>query len=150
MDSDCKVLYFVVQEKNFSLPLTGIVEIIYFKIPMEVPQLKKPFKGVIDLRDQVIPVIDLRHILELSQDEDSSPEHILIVKIKKTLMGLIVDKVKDVLYLTASQLQGASFDNKEEQKFLKGIFKHQGELIMLLDIERILDLETYQMASQLV
>ena len=150
MNSDYKVLYFRIEEKNFSLPLSGIVEIIYFKPPMEVPQLKKPFKGVIDLLDKVIPIIDLRHVLELSQKEDSLPEHILVIKFKKTLMGLIVDKVRDVLYLTTSQLQGASFDNKEEQKYLKGIFKHDGELIMLLDIDRILDLETYQMASQLV
>ncbi|MBI3594136.1 MAG: chemotaxis protein CheW, partial [Nitrospirae bacterium] len=73
---------------------------------------------------------------------------ILIIKFKSTLMGLIVDKVKDVLYLNSSHLQAASFENKEEQKFLKGIFKHQGELIMLLDIQRILDLETYEMANQ--
>jgi purine-binding chemotaxis protein CheW len=150
MDSDFKVLFFKVQGKNVSLPLSGIVEIIYFKSPMEVPQLKKPFEGVIDLRDKVIPVIDLRHLLEMSSNETSSPEHILIIKFKKTLMGLIVDKVKDVLYLPALELQAASFENKEEQRFLKGIFKHKGELILLLDIERILDLDTYQMASQLV
>jgi purine-binding chemotaxis protein CheW len=150
MDSDFKVLFFKVQGKNVSLPLSGIVEIIYFKSPMEVPQLKKPFKGVIDLRDKVIPVIDLRHLLEMSPNETSPPEHILIIKFKKTLMGLIVDEVKDVLYLPSLELQAASFENKEEQRFLKGIFKHQGELILLLDIERILDLDTYQMASQLV
>jgi purine-binding chemotaxis protein CheW len=148
MESDFKVLHFKIQEKNFSLPLSGIVEIIYFKLPMEVPQLKRPFKGVIDLRDKVIPVIDLRNLLEMSQAETGSPEHILIIKFKSTLMGLIVDKVKDVLYLNATQLQAASFENKEEQRYLKGIFKHQGELIMLLDIQRILDLETYEMANQ--
>jgi purine-binding chemotaxis protein CheW len=148
MESEFKVLHFRIQEKNFSLPLSGIVEIIYFKLPMEVPQLKRPFKGVIDLRDKVIPVIDLRNLLEMSQAETGSPEHILIIKFKSTLMGLIVDKVKDVLYLNATQLQAASFENKEEQRYLKGIFKHQGELIMLLDIQRILDLETYEMANQ--
>ncbi|MBI1823588.1 MAG: purine-binding chemotaxis protein CheW [Nitrospirae bacterium] len=148
MESDFKVLHFRIQDKNFSLPLSGIVEIIYFKPPMEVPQLKKPFKGVIDLRDVVIPIIDLRNLLELTQSESGSPDHILIIKFKSTLMGLIVDKVKDVLYLNSSHLQAASFENKEEQKFLKGIFKHQGELIMLLDIQRILDLETYEMANQ--
>jgi purine-binding chemotaxis protein CheW len=148
MESEFKVLHFRIQEKNFSLPLSGIVEIIYFKLPMEVPQLKRPFKGVIDLRDKVIPVIDLRTLLEMSQAETGSPEHILIIKFKTTLMGLIVDKVKDVLYLNATQLQAASFENKEEQRYLKGIFKHQGELIMLLDIQRILDLETYEMANQ--
>ncbi|MBI3594369.1 MAG: chemotaxis protein CheW, partial [Nitrospirae bacterium] len=122
MESDFKVLHFRIQDKNFSLPLSGIVEIIYFKPPMEVPQLKKPFKGVIDLRDVVIPIIDLRNLLELTQSESGSPDHILIIKFKSTLMGLIVDKVKDVLYLNSSHLQAASFENKEEQKFLKGIF----------------------------
>ena len=150
MDSDFKVLFFKVQGKNVALPLSGIVEIIYFKPPMEVPQLKKPFRGVIDLRDKVIPVIDLRHVLEMSLNDNSAPAHILIIKLKKTLMGLIVDEVKDVLYLPSLELQSASFEKSDEQKFLKGIFKHKGELIMLLDTEKILDLDTYQMASQLV
>ena len=150
MDSNFQILRFIIQQKGFSLPLAGIVEIIYFKPPMEVPQLREPFKGVIDLRDKVIPVMDLRQILEIKTAEAVPAEHILIIKFQKTLMGLIVDEVKDVLYLSGGQLQTATFRHHEQNKYLKGIFKHKDELIMLLDIDKVLDLEAYQMVNQLV
>jgi purine-binding chemotaxis protein CheW len=150
MSSDFKILRFNLQEKAFSLPLSGIVEIIYYKKPMEVPQLKEPFKGVINLRDKVIPIIDLRQILEMNPKEDAAPEHILIIRFKKTLMGLILDEVKDVLYFSANQLLTASFEDSRQDKYLKGIFKHKDELILLLDMDRILGLEAYQMLNQLV
>lgn len=150
MDSNFQILHFNVQKKGFSLPLAGIVEIIYFKPPMEVPHLHEPFKGVIDLRDKVIPVIDLRQLLEFKPAGDVPAEHILIIKFKKTFMGLIVDEVKDVLYLSAGQLQPATFQHEEQNKYLRGIFKHKDELIMLLDLDRVMDLEAYQMLNQLV
>ena len=65
-------------------------------------------------------------------------------------MGLIVDEVKDVLYLSAGQLQPATFQHQEQNKYLRGIFKHNDELIMLLDLDRVMDLEAYQMLNQLV
>ncbi|MHB8482463.1 MAG: chemotaxis protein CheW [Nitrospiria bacterium] len=150
MNADLQILHFKIRRRGFSLPLAGIVEIIYYKPPVEVPQLQEPFKGVIDLRDKVIPVIDLRQLLEINTEKNDPPEHILIIQFKKTLMGLIVDKVKDVLYLSEDQLQSATFQNQEQNKYLKGIFKHQDELIMLLDLDKILDLEAYQMLNQLV
>ena len=150
MDTNFQILHFKIRQKGFSLPLSGIVEIIYFKPPMEVPQLMEPFKGVIDLRGKVVPVIDLRQLLEIKAEDNIPARHILIIKFKKTLMGLIVDEVKDVIYLSEGQLQAATFQNQEQNKYLKGIFKHQDELIMLLDPDRILDLDAYQMLNQLV
>ncbi len=150
MDSNFQILHFNVQQKGFSLPLAGIVEIINFKPPMEVPHLHEPFKGVIDLRDKVIPVIDLGQLLEIKTSGDIPPEHILIIKVKKTFMALIVDEVKDVLYLLADQLQPATFQHQEQNKYLRGIFKHKEELIMLLDLDRVMDLEACQKLSQRV
>ena len=65
-------------------------------------------------------------------------------------MGLVVDQVKGVLYLSEGQLQAASFKDKTRSKYLKGIFKHKDELIMLLDLDKLMDLEAYQMLNQLV
>jgi len=146
---DSEVLYFVIRKKGFALPLSGIVEIILYQKPEVVPQFHDPFKGVIDLRGKVIPVIDFGAVLEV--DEAAPPsEHILIVRFKKTVMGLMVDQVKGVLYLSEDQLQAASFVDKARSKYLKGIFKNREDLIMLLDLNQLMDLEGYQMLNQLV
>jgi len=99
---------------------------------------------VINLRGQVIPVVELRSKFDLPHADDTEKTCIIVVQVGQgstlATIGLIVDEVAEVVNLQANQLEPTpTFGADVDTKFIQGIGKMNDRVIMLLDIERILN-----------
>ena len=131
-----KLVNFRIDRKDYALDIDKIIEIISYKEITPIPRLPLFVEGVVELRGVVIPVIDLKKKLQLTQVSDKSPSHILIVNIRRTKVGIIVDEVKEVIGVEERSIHlPHDFIKDKEFEYLKGICKFKDRLILILDVE---------------
>jgi purine-binding chemotaxis protein CheW len=141
------VVSFELREREYAVDLARVVEIIYFEGITPVPKSPAFIKGVIDLRGRVIPVLDLKEKLDLVSEQVSEsrdperPDHILIVKVRNRRLGLLVDRVREVVPIETDKIQAPHEIVRKHSEFLAGVCRTKGRLILLLDIEGLLNAE---------
>ena len=100
-----------------------------------VPNVQNFFKGVINLRGEVIPVMSLRLKFEMPEVEYTGNTRIIIVKSESNAsVGLIVDEVKEVVTLDERTIDEVIRDSKVDETYINGIGKNGDTLISLLDL----------------
>lgn len=101
-----------------------------------IPKAQRYFKGVINLRGEIIPVMSLRSKFGLEPDTFTNSTRIIIIKLEQqSSIGIIVDNVREVVTLQRDNIDKASFDtNDERAQYLSGVGKHGEGLITLLNI----------------
>lgn len=119
------------------------VENIERKMPItRVPYTKEFIKGVVNLRGNVIPVIDLRTRFGIEYKEYDDESRILIINHKDYKVGMIADSSSEVLQLEEADINEApSIKNRTNDAFIKSIGKNDGRIIMLIDLIKVLGLE---------
>lgn len=127
-------------DEQYGIDIKYIDNIIRMQQIYRVPKVQKYIKGVINLRGEVIPVVSVRAKMGFEEIEETKATRIIIVKIDgNDAVGLIVDEVKEVVTLEASQVEKVSYDAKEEKpNFVPAVGKDKGELISLLDLNTLL------------
>ncbi len=130
--------YIVIQlgAEQYGIDIKYIDNIVRMQNITRVPKVADYLKGVINLRGEVIPVMSIRLKMDLPADEITKATRIIILKLEQHgMIGIIVDEVKEVVTLSAENIEKMSYDAQEgKTNFISGIGKHAGELISLLDL----------------
>ena len=105
----------------------------------DVPQAPECVRGVINLRGEVTTVIDLRNILGLEQSEVTRTSRNLIVNSGEETIGLLVDRISDILALSSAQISPPPTNIKgvHGRSFL-GVHTLDSEIVVLLNVEEVL------------
>ena len=142
-----KYLTVVLESEAYGLNVLKIREIIRLQKITPVPQLPECVKGVINLRGRVIPIVDLRVKFGLKAEFDERT-CIVVVQVKRSAdqsiqLGLIVDRVEEVVLLTAAEIEPTpEFGTRVDTACLLGMAKVKDQVKTLLDIDRVVALET--------
>ena len=125
--------------EQYGIDIRYIDNIVRMQNITRVPKVPVYLKGVINLRGEVIPVMSLRLKMNLPEDEITRATRIIILKLEQQgNVGIIVDEVKEVVTLTADEIEKISYDSSDGKvNFINGIGKHNGELISLLDLNSV-------------
>ena len=138
-----RYLTFTLAQELFAITITSVREILDMAEITRIPQMPPAVRGVVNVRGAAIPVIDLRLRFGLEAAETTVNTRIIIVEIPTSdstvTLGAIADSVKEVLELdNASIAPPPSMGAAVNTAFLRGIGKHNGKFILLLDIEKVL------------
>jgi purine-binding chemotaxis protein CheW len=137
-----KYLTFVLAEEEYGLEILKVREIIGLMDITAVPRTPAFVKGVINLRGKVIPVVDLRLKFTMPEAERTDQTCIIVVDVGQIEMGIIVDKVSEVLDIEADEIEDTpSFGINLNTDFILGIGKAGGKVTILLDINKVLTTE---------
>lgn len=137
-----QLLIFYVGKEAFGINVCLVQELIRYIPPTQIPRAPLGVKGVINFRGEVIPVLDLRERFKLSSREYNQFSVIIVVEYFNKIMGLIVEEVSDIVYLPQEDIQAIpEISNEEKTAYLKGMGKQNERLILLLDMEKIMDLK---------
>jgi len=133
---------FLLNEQIYGIEVPKIKEVVSYRKITPLPNMVGFIKGIINLRGVVLPVFDLREKFNLSETT-YTPFHIIIVmEISGRAMGVIVDEISDVVELSPDEVQASSNLPPDVQaEYIKGIGKKEHELIVLLDVDRLLSSE---------
>lgn len=106
-----------------------------------VPKAQAYFKGIINLRGDIVPVMSIRTKMGIEDDVFTGKSRIIILKIEeKGLLGVIVDEVCEVVALSSDEIdEPAISSSNAKENFINGIGKHGEELISLFEINSIIE-----------
>lgn len=125
--------------EQYGIDIQYIDNIVRMQRITRVPKAQEYFKGVINLRGEVIPVMSLRLKFDFEEGEYTGKTRILILKPDgQSSVGIIVDAVKEVLTLDGTMIDKVSRDiNDERAGYISGVGKYEGNLISILNIAEI-------------
>ena len=125
-------------DEQYGIDIKYVDNIVRMQRTTRVPKVAPYIRGVINLRGEVIPIMNLRGKMELPEVEDTNSTRIIIVKLdQQGLVGLIVDEVKEVVTLDVDRIEKVSYDKDEKNMFLMGVGKNGDALISLLDLNAV-------------
>jgi purine-binding chemotaxis protein CheW len=134
-----KYLTFNIGEEAYGIEIKHVTEIIGIQPIAAVPKVPSFVKGIINLRGKIIPVIDVRSKFNKEEADYDERTCIIVVDVKDTSVGLIVDKVADVLTIVDGEIVDPP-DTKTgfRNNYVKGVGKVGTEVKLLLDCEKLL------------
>lgn len=138
-----KYLTFKLTTEEYGLEILKVQEIIGMMNVTHVPRTPNFVRGVINLRGQVIPVVDLRLKFGMEGKGDTEKTCIIVVQVEwksaRVRMGVIVDEVSEVLDIAAEQIEPSpDFGAATSTDFILGMGKIGAKVVMLLDVDKVL------------
>ncbi|NTV30333.1 MAG: purine-binding chemotaxis protein CheW [Candidatus Omnitrophica bacterium] len=134
-----KYLTFGLGREDYGLEILKVREIIGMMNITAVPQVPTYVKGVINLRGKVIPVIDLRLKFAMPSIETTPETCIIVVNLHEVLIGVVIDKVKEVLDIKQDKIEPPpNFGADVHTDYILGIGKINESVKILLNIEKVL------------
>ncbi len=134
--------YIVIKLGNeqYGIDIQYIDNIVRMQRITRVPKSQSYFKGVINIRGEIIPVMSLRLKFQLEADEITNASRIIIIKFEpQSAIGIIVDEVKEVVTLEDENIDfNTGLSNDEKASYLYGVGKHGDTLISLLNLQAVI------------
>ena len=121
------------------MPISAVREIVRIPQITAVPNAPDYIEGVINLRGQIIPVVDLRKRFRAGLTEYNKRNRIVVVELEDRSIGLIVSSASEVLRIPPSEIEDPHDVFREgELDYITGVGKLNGRLVILLDLKKIL------------
>jgi len=143
LEKEGKYLTFALAQEEYGLEILKVREIIGYIDVTAVPQMPPHVKGVINLRGQVIPVVDLRAKFGMETADVTDETCIIVVEIAHTTRtfstGIVVDRVQEVLDIRGQDIEEPPhFGSAVRTDFILGMGKVADTVKILLDIDKVL------------
>ena len=133
---------FSINEQIYGIEILKIKEVLSYRKITPLPNMRGLTKGIINLRGVILPVFDLRGKFDLPEAAYTRFHIIIVMEISGRVMGVIVDDISDVVEVLPEEVQSPSNLPPDAQaEYVKGIGKKEHELIILLDVDRLLSPE---------
>jgi purine-binding chemotaxis protein CheW len=143
--SETEIKQFIVfrlGNEEYGIDIQKVTTIENLKSITRVPKAPEYFRGVLNLRGDIIPIMDLRIKFNLPQVEDTEDSRIIIVNSEEISFGIIVDKVEEVLQLKDDAIENiTNFTNDLSMDYLLGVGKVQDRIVTLLSIDKFAKLD---------
>jgi len=137
---ELQLVIFRIGDEEFGLDISQVREIIRMQEITPMPKAPVFIEGVINLRGQIIAVMELSKRLSLPSGERTDKSRIVVAEVGENILGLVVDEVPEVLRITENNIEPAPdiFEGRIHSDFIKGVGKCEDRLIILLDVDKII------------
>lgn len=140
VEIDNTYVIFKLGKEYYGIPIEKVISIEKMLKPTRIPNSPKHVKGVINLRGDVIALIDLRQKLNMELKEVDNNSRIIIVANDDIYAGLIVDSSSEVMEIPKENIDDPhTDDNNESLSYISGIGKAANRIIIILELSRILE-----------
>jgi len=147
---ETQVVGFMMDDEEYGLDIMQVREIITVPKITKIPRAASFIEGIIDLRNSVLPIIDLRKRFLLETKPHTEETRIVVVTIENKECGIVVDSVTEVMRLANTDIEGApSMVSSVEAQYVKGISRVKRGLIVLLDVDKILSEEEMKQLGEI-
>ena len=139
MARELQIVGFRIGRETFGVPISLVHEIVRVPEITSVPDSPGFVEGVINLRGKIISVVDLRKRFGEAITPANRKNRILVTAVDGKLVGLIVDAASEVLKISENDIgPPPGVFSEDEVHYVTGVGKHQGRLIILIDLNKIL------------
>lgn len=146
--SSLHIITFWLAGQEYGLPITDVAQIVEMVAITKLPDVPPSIQGIINVRGRVVPVVDMRRRFELPFKPYQLHTPIILVEHEMWMLGLVVDRVDEVLEVARQAIVGGqeilpaelNSDARQSLNFLLGVGKVDRRMIPILDLKAILSL----------
>jgi purine-binding chemotaxis protein CheW len=154
MEIDKKTSYInlSIGTEQFAISVFKVLEIIQYEQLTYVPNASDFVMGVLNFRGSIVPVIDMHKRFNMKRNHTGDQMVVVVeVRDKNIMMGLLVDMVTDVIEFDFKSIQSVpDLGIKYNPEFIEGFIENEGKFIMVLDIDRVLNIKELSEISEVV
>ena len=126
-------------DEIYGINVMQVQEVLRMSEIAPVPGAPSCVLGIINLRGNVVTVVDARELFGLSRSDATDQTRIMIVEIKKLIVGLLVDSVAEVVNIQNSDIDSApNIGTDENARYIQGVFSKKNEILILVDLNRLM------------
>ncbi|MCG7489534.1 chemotaxis protein CheW [Vibrio sp. Of14-4] len=141
---------FQLEEETYGINVMQVREVLRYTEIAPVPGAPDYVLGIINLRGNVVTVIDTRSRFGLMQGEITDNTRIIVIESEHQVIGILVDSVAEVVYLKSSEIDTTpSVGTDESAKFIQGVSNRDGKLLILVDLNKLLTDEEWDEMAHL-
>ncbi|MDR9828173.1 chemotaxis protein CheW [Vibrio sp. FNV 38] len=130
---------FQLEEETYGINVMQVREVLRYTEIAPVPGAPNYVLGIINLRGNVVTVIDTRSRFGLMEGEVTDNTRIIVIESERQVIGILVDSVAEVVYLRSSEIDTTpSVGTDESSKFIQGVSNREGKLLILVDLNKLL------------
>lgn len=152
-DSNDNVLQWVtfqLDDETYGINVMQVQEVLRYSEIAPVPGAPSYVLGIINLRGNVVTVIDTRLRFGLQTTEVTDNSRIVIIESEQQVIGILVDSVAEVVYLKSSEIDSApNVGTDESARFIQGVSNRDDELLILVDLDKMLTDDEWDEISRL-
>ncbi len=135
---------FRLENEKYGINVMQVQEVLRITEIAPVPGAPSYVLGIINLRGNVVTVIDTRSRFGLASVETDDSSRVVIIESEDQVVGILVDSVAEVVDLQPSEIETApNVGTEESAKFIQGVASHDGELLILVDLNKLLSDEEW-------
>ena len=135
---------FRLDNETYGINVMQVQEVLRYTEIAPVPGAPSHVLGIINLRGNVVTVIDTRECFGLQSAQVDDSTRVVIMEIDKQVIVILVDSVAEVVYLRQSEIETApNVGNKDAAKFIQGVCNKNGELLILVELEKMMSDEEW-------
>jgi len=145
-----RFLTFYLEDEVYGVHISDVKEIIAMMKITPVPKTPKFIHGVMNLRGNIIPVVDMRQKFDMPSIPPQMYTAIVIIKLEEKLIGFIVDKVEEVINVDDEHLSlPPEFGDQIDTRFIQNIAQYKQKVVMILDLLALFGEEELNMVQSL-
>jgi purine-binding chemotaxis protein CheW len=130
---------FRLADEIYGINVMQVQEVLRMTEIAPVPGAPGCVLGIINLRGNVVTVVDARELFGLIRNDSTDQTRIMIVEINKLIVGLLVDSVAEVINIQNSEIDSApSIGNDDNSRYIQGVYSKNGEILILVDLNRLM------------
>ncbi|MFI8479389.1 chemotaxis protein CheW [Pseudomonas sp. NPDC078700] len=135
---------FRLDNESYGINVMQVQEVLRYSEIAPVPGAPSYVLGIINLRGNVVTVIDTRQRFGLEPADITDNTRVVIIEADKQVVGILVDSVAEVVYLRQSEVETApNVGNDESAKFIQGVCNKNGELLILVELDKMMSEEEW-------
>ncbi len=149
---ELKTVGFKLGDQEFGVDILKVNEILRFESTTKVPGSPEFVDGIMNLRDQIIPIVDFGERLGVAKSKKSAVSRVIILEIGDRRVGLLVDAVTEVLTIRPDRLEKPpSLFTGASTRYLQSVAKlNEERLVLLVDVERLFSEAEEELLGKLV
>ncbi|HWI55130.1 MAG TPA: chemotaxis protein CheW [Desulfobacteria bacterium] len=139
VNAECQFVVFGIGTEEYGVPITQIKEINRLTTATKVPKSPTFIEGIINLRGQIIPIVDLKKRFDLELTEYTGDARIIVIQVSSSTFGVLVDSVSEVLRISTSDIEPApNIVSGIDSRYITGVAKVGERLLIMLDLDKLL------------
>jgi purine-binding chemotaxis protein CheW len=141
---------FKLDNETYGINVMQVQEVLRYTDIAPVPGAPLYVLGIINLRGNVVTVIDTRSRFGLASADVNDATRVVIIEAEKQVIGILVDSVAEVVYLRRSEIDNApNVGTEESTKFIQGVSNRENELLILVDLDKLLSDEEWMELTEI-
>lgn len=139
------------EREEYGIDIQKVAEIVLYQEIRQVPDAPRYIEGLINLRGEIYPIYNLRTRFAMEPREADEETKILIIRTAQMNIGFIVDSVSEIINIPVDNIEDtpAIIDLATDERYIQGIAKQDGRMIVLLDIDQLVSSKDYKIMNKI-